>query len=814
MPLTADQFVVRLRDSGLLSDTDVQSFRSTLNVTSSPTPDELAEKLIQEKKLTEYQAKTLCLDDSNPLVIGEYVVLEEIGRGGMGRVYKAFHRRMERTVAIKTMQSFSDTGRAIERFRREVRAAAKLIHPNIVTALDAGERDGTPYLVMEYVEGENLCQTAKRYGGLPVDKALNYLLQAARGLDYAHRQGIIHRDIKPSNMLLCRDGMVKVLDLGLARFETGSLDESDITQPPDLTRSGDLIGTTNYVSPEAAVDIRKADFRADIYSLGCTLYFLLTARSMYIEGDVLDRLFAHRNTPAPSLCDAKPFAPALLDKIFQKMVAKDPGDRYQSMAELIAVLERSIPELEQIAQRLIDEPTATMPISKSPKRAKKSPARVIGLVALLLLGFGGWWLFGIMFRLDTPAGTLMVDVNEPGATVTLLDEDGSVEIKRKADDTRLTVAVDLGRKELRVEKDGFQFYTTNVTVSGTEDDRIHVELVPLKEVAKPQTLIAEVAASKPQESQRELATWILTRGGAINILTPGGSSAASARKGQAFQASVNRVADLPKGDYRVWRVAFPQRSDFDDDDLAELAELCTAAGSVGNLNLSGTAITSEGLKHFKAFEETLVDLDLHDTSAVTDDSIPHLSRCRELSTLLLIAPNAGMADPAGHVSMSLEGIQQLKKTLPACNIVWHPDRAVGLVLAVGGSVALKSDQGVRFASKVSELPQTDFSIVGVNLGNTSVRVQLRDLRTLSELESLNLSGTPTQDVNLVLLKQWPLLKDLDLSATEITDDALPTLKTLTNLRSMRLANTRISERSLAELRSVLKACQIETVATD
>lgn len=812
MPLTADQFVVRLRDSGLFSDTDVQSFRSTLDVAATPSPDDLAEQLIQQKKLTEYQAKTLCLDDSNPLVIGEYVILDEIGRGGMGRVYKAFHRRMERTVAIKTIQSFSDTAKAIERFRREVKAAAKLIHPNIVTALDAGERDGTPYLVMEYVEGENLAQAAKRHGGLPVAQAVNYILQAARGLDYAHRQGIVHRDIKPPNLLLCRDGTVKVLDLGLARFESAGVEGSELTQQADITKSGDFIGTANYVSPESAADIRAADFRTDIYSLGCTLFYLMTARPMYADGDVLDKLFAHRNTPAPSLCEAVPFAPAMLNDIFQKMVAKDPRDRYQSMAALIEVLERKLPELEQIAQRLIDEPTATMSLNRTGTKTARLPVRAIVFVALLLLGLGGWWLYGILFRLDTPAGTLIVQVSEPGATVTLLDEAGSVEIKRKADDTQLTVAVDVGRKELRVEKDGFQFYTTDVTVKRTETDQIHVQLIPL-EVDTPQSLVGDVAvASQPENPQRELATWALARGGAINVLTSGNSSVAAAREGRAYQTPVSRAAELPKEAYRVWRVSFAQHSNFNDDDLGELARLSTTAGSVGNLNLSGTAITASGLTHLRAFENTLVDLDLHNTAAASDGCIPYLSRCGELRTLLLIAPTVKMMDPDGQVPMSFEGIQRLKQSLPACNIVWHPHRAAGLVLAVGGSLVVKSDNDVRFVEEPIELPQGEFAVVGISLADTTVSVPLRDLLVLDDLESLNLSGTSTPDAAVVVLKQWPSLKDLDLSSTSITDEALPTLKALTALQSLRLADTEISAEGIAELQSSLSGCKIESAA--
>ncbi len=255
-----------------------------------------------------------------PFDFGEYSVIEKIGTGGMGQVFKALHRRMDRIVALKILPEGSvKSVAALARFQQEVRSAAKLIHPNIVTAYDAGEHEGSPFLVMELVEGRDLFQHVQEQGPLPVKKAVNCILQAARGLEYAHGKGIIHRDIKPANLLLGVDDTVRILDMGLASFRPAE-DEA-------------LAGTVDYLAPEQTGETRRADQRSDIYSLGCTLFFLLTGKPLYEGKTVIQKVLAHREQPIPPLPS--------LDAVFQKMVAKTPESRYQSMTEVIQALQKN-----------------------------------------------------------------------------------------------------------------------------------------------------------------------------------------------------------------------------------------------------------------------------------------------------------------------------------------------------------------------------------------------------------------------------------------------------------------------------------------
>ena len=339
-----------------MTDQEVRQFVESVPRQQRPaTAESLARMLVQTGLLTKYQAQAVYQGKTKGLVFGEYVVLDKLGEGGMGVVLKAQHRRMKRFVAVKMIAKKAiGSPDAVKRFFREVEAAAKLNHPNIVAAYDASERDGIHYLVMEYVEGKDLAAIMKDRGPMAVNAGVECILQAARGLQFAHRNQIVHRDIKPSNLLLAKDGTIKILDLGLASV-AGLADDSE---GEHLTSTGQMMGTCDYMAPEQALDAHHADARADIYSLGCTLYRLLTGHAPYKGESLMQILLAHRESPIPPLSKDCPDAPPQLETAYQKMVAKDPEDRYQTMTEVIAVLEKCLADASAPTTPNGAEPTA------------------------------------------------------------------------------------------------------------------------------------------------------------------------------------------------------------------------------------------------------------------------------------------------------------------------------------------------------------------------------------------------------------------------------------------------------------------------
>lgn len=318
--------------AGLVSAEQLARVRSALPSEPGNEVKQLTAELVKCGTLTAFQAEVLGGGKSTPLLIDEYVLLERIGAGSMGEVFKARHRRMDRLVAIKLLsRSLCASAKSGRRFSREMRAVAALEHPNIVAALDAGEAGGVLYLVMQYVAGSDLSRHIKLHGPLDAPTSIDLVCQAAAGLEHAHEQHVIHRDIKPANLLLDVRGTVRILDFGLARRRP---DEPRGTVSA-LTVTGNIVGTVDYMAPEQADDPRSVDGRADIYSLGCTLHYLLTGRAAYPGGSALDRLTAHREAPLPILAGV----PESLNRVFQQMIAKRPADRQESMSEVIAQLQ-------------------------------------------------------------------------------------------------------------------------------------------------------------------------------------------------------------------------------------------------------------------------------------------------------------------------------------------------------------------------------------------------------------------------------------------------------------------------------------------
>lgn len=388
---------------------------------------------------------------------------------------------MKRMVAIKMLPAKTLTdAAAVARFQREVEAAAKLEHANIVAAHDADEANGVHFLVMQYVAGSDLSALVKKNGPLAITRAVDYILQAARGLDYAHKHGVIHRDIKPGNLLLDNEGIVKILDMGLARIEG----DGNVNAQAELTATGDVMGTVDYMAPEQARSTHSADARADIYSLGCSLFYLLTAKPLYGGDTITNKLIAHQFDPIPSLRDVRADVPEQLEMVLRKMIAKSVDERYQSMSQVIAELEQcqetSREAVEGTATCFMQAPAVTQGRRKGRSQPSKRGAWYRNRVVLVSTGFlGALILAGVIYSVRTKDGTLIVEVDQPDATVQVLDTEGRIEIRQNGTTGKISIGVDPGKHKIKVEKDGFVAFGQDFELESGGNVSIRAKLVPI-----------------------------------------------------------------------------------------------------------------------------------------------------------------------------------------------------------------------------------------------------------------------------------------------------------------------------------------------
>jgi tRNA A-37 threonylcarbamoyl transferase component Bud32 len=372
-PSTSRALLELLRKGGLAS-ADLEAF-----LTRQPLPpaaQAAADVLIDAGLLTRFQARLLLAGKYRGFLLGPYRVLEPIGKGGMGAVYLAEHTTTGGRFAVKVLPpERAEEPATLQRFYREARAVAALNHPNIIRAYEIAQAGDIHYFVMEYVRGKNLEDLIKERGPLPFREAVGLALQAAQGLQHAHERGLVHRDIKPANLLLEEGGTVKVLDMGLARFFS---DPND-----DLTRrlsDESVLGTADYIAPEQALDSHEADIRADIYSLGGTLYALVHGHPPFGGKTISQKLMAHQLKPLKPLHEVVPGVPEELSAVVARMMAKKPEERYQTPAEVIEALKPWAP-----------------PRTEGRRFARglgRWRVAAIAAAALVLVSLGAWWLSG------------------------------------------------------------------------------------------------------------------------------------------------------------------------------------------------------------------------------------------------------------------------------------------------------------------------------------------------------------------------------------------------------------------------------------
>jgi serine/threonine-protein kinase len=408
----------------LLETTQIRELTGTAALKSGDARD-LARELLDRGWVTAFQMNQVLQGRAQELILGPYVLLDRLGEGGVGRVYKARHRALGRTVALKVLRKeILANHNVIRRFEREVQAAARLTHPNVVRAFNAGQAQGTYFLEMEYIEGVDLAKLVKEQGPLSVRRACDFIRQAALGLQHAHELGLIHRDIKPANLLVTKPGVrsegssaamvrppksavparptdddypygiVKILDFGLARLQ-----ESDpLQQQIVLTQFGTVMGTPDFLAPEQAWDTQTVDTRADLYSLGCTFYYLLAGRVPFPKGTLPEKLMQHRDIEPHSVGAARRTAllgdkakvsreavkavqvPAAVAAIVHRLLAKKPDDRFQTPHEVVDAL-----AMLEILRPPAPPPPAASTGQAQPLRSSSQPRPAVSVSATVEL---------------------------------------------------------------------------------------------------------------------------------------------------------------------------------------------------------------------------------------------------------------------------------------------------------------------------------------------------------------------------------------------------------------------------------------------
>ncbi len=412
-----EQLLEQGERSGLFATATAQDLMAQLTPDEHLTVDAVAAQMVEKKVLTPYQAEQLLAGRGEECMLaGRYRILDKLGEGGMGAVYKAHDTHLDRDVAVKVLppRSVNDAD-AVARFQREARALARLSHPNIIQAYDSGEDRGRPFLVMEYVAGVNLSALLRERGAVPPTLAADLIYQAALGLQHAHEKGLVHRDLKPANLLWSSastlpgsgstpssatpaalgKGIVKILDLGLARFLQDQLGDSQ------LTREGAGIGTPDYMAPEQFRDALHADARTDIYGLGCTLYQLIGGTVPFPGSSFSEKAQAHAKKEPIPLEERCPEVPAGLAFVVSKMMAKHPAERFQTAAEVVEALAPYIAGSSQSAVHL--RQTGRWPPGQVPwpmpgrSKGMMLAAGAVALVAVCLcvLVFAWPGLFGL-----------------------------------------------------------------------------------------------------------------------------------------------------------------------------------------------------------------------------------------------------------------------------------------------------------------------------------------------------------------------------------------------------------------------------------
>ena len=632
MPGTAvESFMTTLRRSNLLAPEQV-AVAAAMALDSDAVS--VARDLITREWLTEWQARQL-LAGKSKLYLGKYKLMDVLGQGGMGAVLKAESTMLRRTVALKVMATnLHDDGVARARFEREIAFSASLNHPNIVRAIDADQIGNRFFLVMEYFAGRDLKAVVKERGQVSVEFACDCIRQTALGLQHAFEQGIVHRDIKPSNLLVTKDlktgrPLIKLLDLGLARVahqaELATAGPANYEAADGgVTRSGQIMGSPDYMSPEQAMCSSTVDIRSDIYGLGVTLFQLLCNELPYTGENVMEKLLERINKDAPPVSVHRPELPPVLVHIVAKMLHRDPAQRFQTPAEVAAVLEA---------------------FATNPQSLEVQPEVELTLAPNLELPTLDSQADETLNIFVADLNSEAVFVNEPAVT--------SRPVIRRRTKSVMPLVISLGTAFTMIgivlfllsqgsgppEKKS-STKPPSVRQNDTADSKNSVDEIS-------GTTTRNIAALPPPPSFLStgdpLTDWARAAAGEIRVETGAGES-------------VIRASDpLPKGKFTIVGLDLSGVQIFTADDLRTLI----SGKSIQHLTLSGSRLKDSQLRQIARLKD-LRSLDIGNTM-VTDEGLESLSRCKDLTSLQLQYVSVGDAG-ISHVaalsslsSLNLEG---------------------------------------------------------------------------------------------------------------------------------------------------------------
>lgn len=738
-----------------------------------------------------------------PTVLGSYEILEEVGKGGMGAVYKARHTRLDRIVALKLLPpSHTSNEQALARFDREMQAVGKLDHPHLVRAMDAGDVDGHHFLAMEFIEGCDLAQLVQRHGPLPVAAACELTRQAASGLQAVHDLGMVHRDIKPSNMMLNSGGTLKILDLGLALFQ-----ELQTVGEKELTSKGQIMGTLDYLAPEQCESSHDVDIRADLYSLGATLYFLLCGQTVFSDRKLdtpvkhLKAILADKPTSLRERC---PNLPGELTGLVDRLLSKDPEERPDAPKE-VAELLRPFCEDDCLAglafhgsgtsvetDSLAPEPTVAFvpaPLTSGPTallaesplpHGKKFRVRLvaIGLLAMLVVAAG------YTFFLRVGDVDVKVTIDDPDLTVRFDDQvvtfEGSVEpIQLRPGKHGFLVQrgdITLKSDELTITKNG-----KNVLQVTTIDGKVAVVKNPQKPSPQPgprrpneqqpasrPDKVSSTVTDKPApivveaSIDRKAAEWVLEVGGFVGVRVPG----------QAEVRIIEQPENLPSEPFALVEAHIRY--------IKSLKELkLDGVSSLETLDLLGTFVPPDRkqLSQFKRLNWLRVSLaDRNEWGAAVKDiqSLRYLSFYR-----------AGAHDVVARDISGMTWVTELN--MESCNLT---------------NEACKHIAGMKGLERL-------------NLATAPINAEgVRHLAGLPELKVLSLKSALINDEALTQIARMKKLEHLILVGAKITDEGTRELAQLTNLVYIFLRYTSIGDKGLMHLADIPTLRDVDVVLTN